>query len=141
MTLITPNSITNPKISKMFVFQKATDTTPTAQLWICSGIAVFNTDGSLTGADISIALPNLTVSEGQVLETTALVSINTLGINFPNPSPLSSGGAISFWSIDTVTATQDGSQVVVNANVSLTGASLLPITSLAYHVTLLLRMS
>jgi hypothetical protein len=137
MSLITP-TIIEPKTSQMFVFRNATDTTPTAQLLICTGIANFffqSNGNNSTGAEVNFAIPNLTVADGQVLETTAMVAFSNLGNSFlqGTPPPI----ALS-WSIDSVQASQNGSQVVVDASITVFGTGTV-IVGLAYHVTVLLR--
>ncbi len=133
---LTP-TISDAKISQMFVFRNSTDTTPTGQLVICSGIATFqlfafnpNTSAS---DEVSFAIPNLTVNEGQVLETTVIVALVNSG-----SQNLQSGTFVS-WSLDGAQATQNGTQVVVDANISVNATNSF-IFKLAYHVTVLLRI-
>lgn len=124
----------------MFVFRNATDTTPTAQLLICTGIANFgfgSSGNNSTGAEVNFAIPNLTVADGQVLETTAMAAFSNLGNAFLQSTPLPS--ALS-WSVDSVQASQNGSQVVVDASITIFG-SFTNIFGLAYHVTVLLRIT
>jgi hypothetical protein len=132
---ITP-TITDTKISQMFVFRNSTDTTPTGQLVICSGIANFSffafPPNISAGDEVSFAIPNLTVNEGQVLETTVMVAL----VNSGNQN-LQSGAFVS-WSLDGAQATQNGTQVVLDANISVKGTDSF-IGKLAYHVTVLLR--
>lgn len=135
MSLITP-TIIEPKTNHIFVFRNATDTTPTAQLLICTGIAnfFFGSNGLVnqTGAEVNFAIPNLTVADGQVLETTAMAAFSGLGIQgFPITNPFN-------WSVDSVQASQNGSQVVVDASITVYGTDT-AILGLAYHVTVLLR--
>jgi hypothetical protein len=132
---ITP-TLTDTKISQMFVFRNATDTTPTGQLVICSGIAAFGffafPPNNTASDEVSFAIPNLTVSEGQVLETTVMVAL----VNSGNQSLQS--GAFVTWSLDGAQATQNGTQVVLDANISVNGTNSF-IGKLAYHVSVLLR--
>jgi hypothetical protein len=137
MSLITP-TIIEPKTSQMFVFRNATDTTPTAQLLICTGIANFSilsSGNNSTGAEVNFAIPNLTVADGQVLETTAMVAFSNLGNTFLQSTPPTNELT---WSIDSVQASQNGSQVVVDASITVNGSDTY-IAGLAYHVTVLLR--
>lgn len=141
---ITPFSFDEPKISRMFVFRNATDTAPTAELVICSGKANFDFGGNTTQVplkdEVRFAIPDLTVAEGAVLETTTMVCMSGLEAVSTSTPPVAF--QIMNWTIESAQSVQDGTQVVVDVNLAifaLPPQNALIIRGVAYHVTILLR--
>ena len=135
---LTP-AIYDAKISRMFVFLKPTDTKPIGELLICTGIAsnfglgVFGPNTQASDV-VRFAIPNLSVAERHVLETTVLVTLAEFG-----SQGLPGQWTYLLWSLDDAQASQIGHQVVVDAKITVKGTDNI-ISKLAYHVTVLLRL-